>query len=231
MSKVEITEYALRCAAAEYREAMLAALPKPSECEYEFSDEYYEKRDSLIRKTERRSSLRRICKNVAAVFLVCFLGAGAFLGINGEARADFLRWVREVYENSIIYHFAGEATEAPLPDCELTWIPEGYELVRDEQDENSLTMVYENDNGEGFIFSCDRMTEYSLVQLIPTGDNIVKPININNMSGELYIAADGSNDNDIIWMDNELGIFYYLGSNALDEIVILHIAKNINIAK
>lgn len=232
MSEIIISDYALKCAAAEYREAVLAALPTPEEIpDHEFSAEYVAKREKLIRRAELRKSARRWAKNAAALFLVCFLSAGAFLGINSEAHADFLAWARGIYEKSIIYRFVGEESAAPLPVCELTWVPEGYELMDSFRDENSFALVYENEYGDAFIFSCDRMTEYSLMQLIPTGEGYSEKVWVNGMSGEMFIATDGSMDNELVWYEENSNFIYVLNCSNLDIPVILHIAKNINIAK
>ncbi len=229
MSEIIITDRALESAAAEYREAMLAELPMPSECEHEFSAEYVKKRDELIRRTHRRSTIGRYMRNVAAIFIAVILGSGAFLGVNGEARADFLAWARSLYENSIIYRYSGESESAPLPYCELTWVPEDYELVIDDRYEDSLTMVYRNANGDSFIFSCERMTEYSLMQIELTDVHTSTKLELNAYDAELFESDDGSLA--LLWMDNESGFIYMINANALDETDVIHIFDDIKYTK
>ena len=228
MSEIIITDYALRCAAAEYRSAMLAGLPKPPECEHEFSAEYIEKRDKLIRRVERIQISRRFAQNAAAIILALVLGSGVFLGINGEARADFFAWLRNAYENSIIYRFAGEESVAPLPDCELTWVPEDYELALNERDNDSVTMVYENKNGDGLIFSCDRITENSLMQIGITTEFTSEIIAGNGYDAELITSEDGSCA--LIWLDNENGFIYAI-NGFIDESDIMHIFRSIELTQ
>lgn len=225
MSEIIITDRALKSAAAEYREAMLAELPMPSECEHEFSAEYVKKRDELIRRTHRRNDFGRYMRNVAAVFIVLILGSGAFLGVNGEARADFLAWARSLYENSIIYRYSGESESAPLPYCELTWVPEGYELVTSERDENSLAMVYVNENGSSFIFSCNRMTEYSLMQVGLTDVHTSTKLELNAYDAELFKFEDESLA--LVWLDSDNGFIYTINAESISEDVIMHIFDGI----
>ena len=225
MSKIVFTDHALREAAAEYRDAMLAAMPIPEEGMHEPSAEYRSKMAALIKKMERRDARRRWTRSAAAVFLVFILGSGAFLGVNGEARADFLAWLRSSYENSILYRYVGES-EAPLPDCELTWLPDGYELTVNDRDENSLTMMYENGNGEGFIFSCDRMTENSLMQIGLTDNYTSTRMKINGYDVELFEDDDGRIA--LVWMDDG-GFIYMINANKLEKTVIMHIFDGIEL--
>lgn len=229
MSEIIITDRALESAAAEYRDAMLGALPKPSECEHEFSAEYVQKRDELILRTHRRSTIGRYMRNVAAVFIVLILGSGAFLGVNGEARADFLAWARSLYENSIIYRYSGESESAPLPYCELIWVPEGYELVTSERDEDSHIMVYENELSKQLIFTCNRMTEYSLMQVGLTDVHTSTKLELNAYDAELFKFEDESLA--LIWLDSDNGFIYTINAESISEDVIMHIFDDIKYTK
>lgn len=227
--KISLTDELLSKAAAEYMDAYVASLSgEDIPEEYEPSPGYRAGIDRLITRMELRDSIRRYARNAAALFLVCLLGAAGFLGINTEARADFLAWLRSGYESSIIYRYAVEAAEAPLPDCELTWVPDGYELTDSFNDENHLALIYENGEGDGIVFSCNRMTEYSLMQIGLTKEYTSEIMSINGCDAELFRFDDG--ETSLIWLDNESGFIYSVSGTA-NESVILHIAKNINIAK
>lgn len=231
MSNIVFTDDALRSAAAEVREVMLRALPPPSECTHEFSGGFKSKMETLIRRMELRDGLRRLGRSAAAVFLALIVSLSGWLAVDAEARAGFVNWAREVYESSIIYrYFGNEKSLTELPEVELGWLPEGYvEVIRD-ADEESCVIVYANeaDPELGFIVSLHLMTDGRTLELLPKGEYAVKTVEVNGIQGELYIPEDEGESSDLILMDESKGLLITIGAT-LEESVILHIAKNLNL--
>ena len=229
MSKSNFTDKELKAALAEYRNAILASIPDPEEPEFEPSPRYKASMTRLLRKMERKERLHRYSRRAAAAVLVFFLGFGTFIAADVNVRADFLTWLRSTYENSVIYRYIGVQNNAPLPQCELTWIPDGYELVSSEQGVDSLVMVYEDVKSDVFIFTCDRLAESSFIQIGITEKPASERATVNGLEAELFRFQDG--DLYLVWIDNKSEFIYSLNGNALDEFVILHIAESVKITK
>ena len=111
MSSVNFTEDALSKAAQSVRNAMLNSLPNPSDCEYEFSDEFQAKMESVSLRANYLYRKQRINLRIASIFAVILLTSSIWLTIDVEARGVVFNWIREAYENSIVYRFFGNDTK------------------------------------------------------------------------------------------------------------------------
>lgn len=227
MSRYSKSERELDRYIFEAAEAMLAALPEPEDCEEpRTSPQYKAKMSRLFKKTERRERFRSYSRRAAAVLLAFVLGSGTFLGINSEARADFGAWLKAEYQGSIFYRYMCGDTNTPMPEIEFGWLPEGYELTLKDELENSLTYIYENGDN-GFIFSCDRMTENNLTQFFPKETDICREVSVNGAEAEMWISENGNSR--IIWKEDNSNFIYSVDGN-LNECDILHIAEEIKTA-
>ena len=202
--------------------------------EHEFSDSFLEKMDALVALDKRRNKRRRIWHRVASVFLAFLLGASIFLAVNPEARAALLAWVREVYENSVVYRFFGKTTEY-FPQYELKWIPEGIELEKEidgaGSDGNQRIMIYRNQKtNEGFVFCYQAVSDDTIIIVDGYEDELMRASEscvIKGMEGHYY-PADNAHSSCLIWIDERQGIVLLIDSN-LEKSVILHIAENVSL--
>ena len=91
----------------------------------------------------------KVFHRIAAVFLALFNGAGALFAFDPEVRAAVIHWVRDVYENSIVYRFfendedVGESVPLYSPD----WLPDGYIIVDSYLYKTTRSIVYQNNDG------------------------------------------------------------------------------------
>ena len=229
MKQYSFTDDELRLAAASVCASMVEAAEAIPGGEHEFSESFLEKMDALVALDKLRRKRRQLWHRVASVFLAFLLGASIFLATNPEARATFLAWVREVYENSVVYRFFG-SSKGPLPRYEPTWIPEGY--VLDEEYEENVDdkiwrdVIYVNSStGDVFILTYQTMTDgLSNVFTSYVGETISEPehLLIKGAEGDYYT----SDTNTLIWCDEDGGVAFMIGST-LPKDVILHIAESI----
>lgn len=228
MQKFSFSDEDLKRAASAVCDAMLAALPDPAECNHVFSAEFEEKMDLLIAKEERRSKTRKILQRVAAAALAVVIGIGAWLAVDQEARAAVFRWIREVYESSVLYRFTGETPSGELPVYRPTWLPDGYEETAVVGTETVLTLVYQK-NEDAFTLTYHWMTEERVFELIGTdGEGIA--VWVGNNQGRYYPALNHESTNDLVWIDEEANIMFTL-SAFLSEKDILHIAESTELSK
>lgn len=234
MKEFSFTDNDLRLAAAAVSAAMLDAVDALPSCEHEFSQDFLDKMEALIEWDKRRSGRRRVRRRVAGVFLALLLGASAFLAVNSEARAAFSAWVREVYENSVIYRLFGRPADY-FPQYELNWIPEGFIVKSDVNDDfndnKQRIMTYENpETGESFIFCYQSISDD--ISIIVGGyedEDAPSPedCTINGLPGAYY-PSGVLGISSLVWIDEQNGIVLYIDSN-LEKSVILHIAADANL--
>ena len=228
MRKYNFTNADLRSAAAVVCNAMLDQLPEPSECRHTFSVEFEQKIRVLMDSKPHHSSWKKLAQRAAAVILAALLGLGAWIAVDQDARASVIRWIREVYENSIVYRFFGDVAAEKNYVYELSWVPEGYEITGQVGDESTQTVIYQKES-DVFTFVYHRATEESLAQLLETkGDGV--SVSINGIVGQYYEAANSETTNDLLWVDDDSGVFFCI-SSFLPYEDILHMAESIKLGK
>lgn len=144
MRSMTLTDEVLSKAAQAVRTAMLNSLPNPSDCENEFSDEFQNKMERVRLKASLVYKRQRVTRHIASVFLALIITSSVWLTIDADAREIVFSWIREVYENSIIYRFWGQDETGVLPHYDPTWLPEGFEQVYEYADEMSHGRLYQD---------------------------------------------------------------------------------------
>ena len=229
MSEFSFSDKDLQLAAGQVRGVMLTSLPLPSECTHVFSDAFTERMDALLEQDRQQRKRQTVLRHVAAVFLALLVGASALFAFNPEVRAAVLHWAREFYVSSVLYRFTGEAPAAPLPACEIGWLPEGYTEVEVYQDEDLFFALYENESGETIAIDYSYMFDGTLLEITFEGksDHQHKMVSINGQPADFYEVVDGSDTNELIWFDEKQNISFHI-SGMLHEATMLRIAESIH---
>lgn len=228
MSK-NMSDDALRRAAAKLAEARIAAQPSLDECEHEFSPEFESAMDKLMQKSQRKAIWRRVASIAASLLLVLLIGGSAVLTFNQEARASFITWLREQYENSIIYRFWGSGNTSDFPTYQIGWMPEGFELLQGLNEESRYIAVYQSiDDGQQIIFTYAFGTEWD--ELVIGGDaNNNEQLTIHGMHGE-YIPYGDDQTGDLVWIDENRQVVFTL-SSTLSKETLVEIAESVTLTK
>ncbi|WP_298035264.1 DUF4367 domain-containing protein, partial [uncultured Dysosmobacter sp.] len=156
----------------------------------------------------------------AACLLAALVLGGGWLGADGQARASFLRWARQVYETQIVFRFTGEAAEGGV--YRAGWVPEGYTVWK----VLDSSIGYTNQNGDILSFSYGPMQEGAGFAVTDTDKTIVKQVDIAGIPGELYLSTDPALSNVLIWLDEECGMHFGI-TGFLDESDMLHMAESV----
>ena len=186
---------------------------------------------------KQRRTWRIALKRVAMFFLALLVGASVWLAADEGARAAFQRWIREVFDNSVVYDFYGNA-EGVLPRYELTWMPEGFVLdgEYEEDADGSIwrDLVYlSSQTDDVIIFSYQMMTDdIPIVIQSYVGETIPKPEQcvVNGMRGEYYPPVNMDNSSNLLWFDELNGIAFSINST-IDKDTALHIAEGVTLCK
>ena len=228
-----ITDEELISATALVRDSMLRTLPEPEDCTGEFSAQFEEKIRKLKKAAERKAAWRRFAKGAVAAVLVVLISFSVLLAFSTETRAAVKIWFRESFGSLTTYSFQ-ESEMKPVPTYELTWVPEGYELIRDEGFEHMRGMVYQKDDNisKGFVFDYAIANDNSklFVQSL-SGEQTIETVEVWGTLGDLYIPADPTNDSYmLVWFDEANSVVFTINTY-LEPDDILRIANGVRIVE
>ena len=221
----------LRRAAVKLREARLAAQGPPEDFEHVFSPRFEQAMARLTRKGRRKAVRRRVVSIAASILLVFVIGASVTLAVSPEARAAVVTWLREQYENSIIYRFWGGGDDvSEFPTYQIGWLPDGFELVQmiKAENENRYMAAYLSPDGEQIIFTYSPGTDRDVMEVEGDLGN-GEVLSINGMYGEYVPSMDGSSG-DLVWINDTNHIVFTL-SATLDKATTIAIAESVFIVK
>lgn len=219
-----LSDDALRQAAAKLRDARLAMQPSPEECGHEFSPQFERAMDGLMRKGRRRAVWHGIAAVAASLFLVFLLGVATTLVVSQEARAAVVSWLREQYENSVVYRFWDSSDTEDLPKYQIGWLPDGFVLLQEIEEEQYLALYQSSYDGRSLVFTYS--TGKTWGELVIWGDtDSSEQLTIQGLHGEYVLSEDGA-EGDLIWIDDERQIVFTL-SSSLGKDTMIEIAESI----
>ena len=228
---MKITDEALYQHVAEARDIWLDALPKDDELpEHQFSDGFMSSLETMEvqERAQHKKKSRSPFSRVAAVFLAVLIGSGTWLGVNTEARATFVQWIRNIWEDGVVYTFVGEAPDATIPDFHCSWLPEGMEAAELGQLNHQGYMIYFGENDLHCSLDYSYMQEGSAHFISPSGEDGLRHevVEINGMPGDFYIESEDGLSHVLLWFDEDAGIAFSLHSNLPPE-DILRMAESV----
>lgn len=222
-----VTAKELRHAAILLEDHMIAGLETMQH--HEFSQAFQLKMEPLLTKSVREEKSRRVLQTIAASLAVVILCVFSWLATHAEAREAVQRWVREIWQNNVVYRFLGEASFA-LPDTRPAWLPEGYVETEVDYREDLLSVMYQNENDDIIIYITGTMKNGKKIDIVPAPsvDFREENVNIRGLPGTLYVSE--SEQSILLWMDDVTGVYYSICANA-DSSVILHMADSVDSVK
>lgn len=167
------------------------------------SQTFLERMDGIIRKTERRESLRRWRKRGWVSAAMIFLGLFSWLFFDSSARAAVLNWYREVTGKQVIYHSNME-TEAGSRVYKMkpTWLPERIALKEEAWLPDSYTAVYADpsDDKRGFVLGVDLFVYGEGLRVFSEKKQNYSQLNIKGYLIDCYIN-EADEDCDYVWVN------------------------------
>lgn len=219
---------ALRQAAAQTAETLLASLPAPSACAHEFSETFLQKTELLIQKHRRRATAQRVWKRVAAVFLILSLSAATWLSVDAHAREKLFQWAKEAFGSLFVYRIDGSNIEKEYCGYEPTWLPEGFVLAdRDHSDEFGFDYYCYENTETGQILVIDiSMVRNGAMTITPQGTVNPSVYDVNGIQADFYPEDEISTTQALIWIDEDTATVFSVEGNISAQ-DILHIARGI----
>ena len=237
MNEFPFTEADLKAAAIAVSDSMLASLPKPDEIEHEFSEGFLKKMDALLALDKRRQRVRSIARQVAMIALAVLVSLGAWLAVDIQARAEIIKWIRELSDNGFAYRFFITGSGKELPSysvfrdtrCVIRWLPEGYDdQQHDYLDYGEIHYFVKKGKSEGIFFSWAFSNEENPPPFYyGIHEENVQRVTIRGNAGEYIPDSDGVGGT-LHWLDKKSGVQMELHSD-FDRKTMLRIAKSITV--
>lgn len=176
---------------------------------------------------------KNIARRIAAVLLILSVGFGSLLAVSPTVRAALWQWVTEWYETHIAYRYTGEDMAGPMPQYEITELPEGYAEAESERIEwpEQVDIVYRNEEtGKTIYLNYMHMSQGSATYFA-VEDAEVLPVTVNELDGQLFWKANWENEwNTVTWIDSDRELQFTIEAN-LDEMDIINIAESVSLVK
>lgn len=233
MHKITYTDDQLRRASGVIARALEKSLPDPAECvaPFDYSQDFLDKMDKLIRKARRRDTVRLVTQRVASVLLAVLIGASAWLTVDAEARAAFVSWVREVYEDSFVYRYFGEKPDEGLQEYEITALPEGYELVIADCRDDKHVKIYQGTDGKVMLVYHQYFDDRDYIVINESEFSCTwEQVRVNDNDGDFYQYHNEKYANELFWINEETRVAFQL-SAFMDRDEMIRIAESIQIKK
>ena len=226
MEKALFTDEELKIAVQSVRVAMLKSLPEPSECAPDFSVNFLIKLQKMIGREKRIIKTKAVLRTVAAALVFIILGATILFATNPQAYADFKKWVREIYENNVVYKFFEDNAQRNLPEYTFGWLPNGWEITDIKHLETVSYTAAGNGNDTFYL-------AYSFIdsgtEIVAVGEEIVsEKVKVGKSDADFYADQSSDSGNLLVWIDDD--IVFCLNAN-LDKQIMIRIAENIKSTK
>lgn len=180
-----------------------------------------------------RPMWKRAAQRAAVVLLILSVGFGSLLAVSPTVRAALLQWVTEWYETHIVYRYTGEDMAGPMPQYEITELPEGYAEVESERIEwpGQVDIVYRNEEtGKTIYLSYTQMSQGGAAGFDIVDVGII-PVTVNELDGQLFWRSDWEDKRiAVTWIDPASGLQFSVEAN-LNKMDILNIAKSVSLVK
>lgn len=221
-----ISDERLREAAREAEEKLLASLPKPEDCEATFSPEYKRKMKKLARRTDH-PVIYWVQKAVACILLTILIGGGGILTFSTEARAAFVGWVREIYEEYFVYYFTGDIRSSSEDFAfSPSWLPDGYTESFISELSGQTIMVFENENKEQLTFGYSKNLGYWKLY-VDIDNSEVRQVEVSGQIADMYSSSSNESAKHLVWIDENIDCVFFISAN-LSEDTIVQIAEGIS---
>ena len=221
-----ISEEALNHAAEESRALFVECLEFdyfPSS-QHKFTPGFEKKIKKLYHKANH-PNLYTVLSRVASVLLAICIASGVWLSVDVEARAAAIQWMREAYEDSVLYRYFNTQESGPLPEYEITALPNGYTQTNTIVDETSCIQIFES-SSDGFLFVYNLVSANTETNLFFFDDYTYECVAVGEFKADYYVSDDPSVTNELLWVDEKMGIQFQI-SSFLGQNEVLAMANSI----
>lgn len=164
-----------------------------------------------MQKGERKAVWRRVASIAASLLLVLLFGASITLAVSPVARAAVITWLREQYENSIIYRFWASGDFSEFPTYQVGWLPDGFELLQEIEKEHLYIATYQSADGAHQIIFMYHPSNEEDTMIIGGDTDGSERLTIQGLYGE-YMPSEYGEKGELIWIDEVNQIVFVISA-------------------
>ena len=184
-------------------------------------------------RSRRRPALRTAARHAAArhaaaVLLVLVLSAAVLVTVSPRARADITRWVAEQTGNVLDFQFRGDSPAQPIPQYQITALPEGYVETERTDALDAGNVTYKNSDGDTILLDYAYMQDGALHRIILNDTDTMSDIRVSGMPGKLIISTEEKSFDCILWIDAAQNLQFTITA-AAEESVIIAMAESVSL--
>lgn len=189
-----------------------------------FTEEQMKKAETLRRRYKKHCTAWTDALGKAAAVILCIAtAAGVITMTDPTLRATVGNAVTHFIDGFVSVDFSDAADDGEIDISKtlITYIPEGYELEKDNSDEDNLSHIYQNDNGEFILI--DVVSSSDIRLLTENEDHGFEFTRINGY--EAYISYSEELKQGSVYFGNSFFTVAISGMSECDELI--KIAENI----
>lgn len=184
-------------------------------------------------RSRRRPALRTAARHAAArhaaaVLLVLVLSAAVLVTVSPQVRADITRWVAEQTGNVLDFQFRGDSPAQPIPQYQITALPEGYVETERTDALDAGNVTYKNSDGDTILLDYAYMQDGALHRFILNDTDTMSDIRVSGMPGKLIISTEEKSFDCILWIDAAQNLQFTITA-AAEESVIIAMAESVSL--
>lgn len=181
-------------------------------------------------RSRRRPALRTAARHAAAVLLVLVLvlSAAVLVTVSPQARADITRWVAEQTGNVLDFQFRGDSPAQPIPQYQITALPEGYVETERTDSFAAGNVTYKNSDGDMILLDYAYMHDGALHRIILNDTDTMSDIRVSGMPGKLILSTGEKSFDCILWIDAAQNLQFTITAVA-EESVIIAMAESVSL--
>ena len=190
-----------------------------------FSPAFERKMKRLIRRADHPIRYR-IAQIAACLLLAALLSGCTVLAISPEARAAFVGWVRETYEDYFVYYFTGDMRNNS-DNCvfEPSWLPDGYTESFVSELTGQTIMVYEDEDKTQLTFGYSKNLGYWKLY-VDIENSEVQQVEVSGQTAEMYSSDSNGGTKHLVWIDRNTDCAFFISAN-LPKDTIIRIAESV----
>lgn len=184
-------------------------------------------------RSRRRPALRTAARHAAArhaaaVLLVLVLSAAVLVTVSPQVQADITRWVAEQTGNVLDFQFRGDSPAQPIPQYQITALPEGYVETERTDSFAAGNVTYKNSDGDMILLDYAYMQDGASSRFVLNDTDTMSDIRVSGMPGKMILSTEEKSFDCILWIDAAQNLQFTITA-AAEESVIIAMAESVSL--
>lgn len=179
-------------------------------------------------RSRRRPALRTAARHAAAVLLVLVLSAAVLVTVSPQVQADITRWVAEQTGNVLDFQFRSDSPAQPIPQYQITALPEGYVETERTDSFAAGNVTYKNSDGDMILLDYAYMQDGASSRFVLNDTDTMSDIRVSGMPGKMILSTEEKSFDCILWIDAAQNLQFTITA-AAEESVIIAMAESVSL--